>query len=323
MKKYFWPIAAIFLIVAFLYARPYLFRESAPERDPARPGQTVLQPTAKESPAEPPASKRTADLTFPPRSDPLVLPAFTWPPFIMKDDSGKWIGACIEITEAVLNRMGYRVQWVDFAFARALEEMHSSSYPGIAPCVVGGGREEYILFSEPVASIYSVLWKKKSDDFTWHTYDDLKGRIIGASYYHYGAGFFEAAEAAKFTLDKVASKTPELIHFRKLLQGKTDMFICELSVGLYLRHQYAPEFDPVDYCPTGIGPTRPLCFAVSRKYFEGRPEQMQAFMGAFNVELAAFAGEGQRKKIFDKYHMLIKVDDEGRVVVPGGKWKPE
>ena len=101
------------------------------------------------------------------------------------------------------------------------------------------------------------------------------------------------------------------------------MFICELSVGLYWRHQYAPEFDQVDYCPTGVGPTRPFCFGVSKKYFKGRQEQMHAFIDTFNLELADFAKQGRRKEIFDKNHMLINVDDQGRVMVPGGNFKPE
>lgn len=262
-------------------------------------------------------------LTFPPRSEPLILAANTYPPFSMKDGAGRWVGADPEIVEAVLNRMGYQVQWVDMAFARSLEEMRTGSYPAMLPCVVGGGREDYVLFSDPVASIFSVLWKKKNDDFSWSTYDDLKGRVIGASDYHYGAGFFEAATAGKFEVDMVPGREPDLTHFRKLLQGEIDMFICELSVGLYLREIYKPEFDEVDYCPTGVGPTRPFCFAVSRSYFKDRENQMHAFVAAFNKELAIFSREGRRKEIFEKYHMLIHTDDKGAVIIPGGEKHPE
>ena len=314
MKKYFWLIAAAILIVTLLYSRTFFLQPA--ERDSEK------GPQVRSTEMPPPLAAAKADskttLTFPAKSKPLILPSMIWPPFIMQDDTGKLIGADTEITEAVLQRLGYDVQWLVMPFARALEEMKSAKYPAMQPCVVGGGREEFILFSQPVSSIYSVLWKKKSDNFCWQTYDDLKGRLIGASYYHYGAGFMEAAEAGKFKLDMVAAKAPEVIHFRKILEGKTDMFICELSVGLYLRDLHRPEFDQVDYCPTGVGPARPFCFAVSRKYFEGREPEMHAFVDAFNRELLAFAREGGRRQIFDKYHMLINVDDEGRVIIPGG-----
>ena len=115
-----------------------------------------------------------------------------------------------------------------------------------------------------------------------------------------------------------AYPTPGKPGFQKLIQGKTDMFICELSVGLYLRHQNRPAFDDVDYCPTGVGPTRPFCFAVSRKYFEGKEDQLQLFVSEFNRELTAFAHEGKRKMIFDQYHMLVNCDDQGMVIIPGG-----
>ncbi len=320
MKKNLGFVAAILLIVGIIYSRSFFLQNFTPDyaetagsveqASPAPPVGAVLAPS---QPLD------LAPLTFPPRSEPLVMPAYTWPPFNLKDKTGRWQGADVEIVEAVLGRMGYRVEWVELPFARALEEMKSAKFPAMAPCVVGGGREEYIFFSEPVASIYSVLWKKKSDDFSWQTYDDLAGRVIGASYYHYGAGFLEAGEAGKFQLDMVAAKAPEVIHFRKLLQGKSDMFICELSVCSYLRYQHAPEFDQVDYAPTGVGPTRPFCFAVSRKYFEGREGQMHAFMDLFNQELAALAKEGERQKIFNKYHMLVQVDEQGSIIVPGEK----
>lgn len=215
--------------------------------------------------------------------------------------------------------MGYKVKWIDMPFARALEEMRGAKYPAMAPCVVGGGREEYILFTEPISSIYSVLWKRKDDEFSWRTYDDLKGRTIGASYYHYGAGFFEASEAGKFDVDMVTAKNPEMVHFRKLLEGRTDMFICERSVGLYIRHQHQPEFDNVDYCKTGVGPTRPFCFAISKKYFEGREEHLKRFVESFNRNLLEFSREGKRKAIFDKYHMAIELDGNGRVEIVENK----
>ena len=323
MKKITWVIASILLILGVLYSRSFFFTEPVPDTKMAPDVRQLETQAPLVSSPEEIKSESSAGTTFPPKAEPLVIPIFMWPPFYMKDNSGRWTGADTEIVETVLGRMGYRVELVEMPFARALEEMKSAKYPALMPCVVGGGREEFVLFSEPVSSIYSVLWKKRDDPFCWTDYDDLAGRVIGASHYHYGAGFFEAAEAGKFTLDMVAAKAPEVIHFRKLLQGKTDMFICELSVGLYLRDKHAPEFDQVDYCPTGVGPTRPFCLAVSRKYFEGREDQMHAFVDAFNRELTVFAGEGGRKEIFDRYHMLINVDDQGRVIVPGGKRRPE
>jgi polar amino acid transport system substrate-binding protein len=325
MKK-FGIFISILLAVVLLYNRTFFLQDSTSGYKKTTWGLEKTVPVANLNPAaavrprsyaKPHSPSALPTLIFPPKSKPLVMPTYTWPPFNLRDKTGIWRGADIDIVEAVLGRMGYQVKWVDMPFARALEEMKTSKFPAMAPCVIGGGREKYIFFSAPVSSIYSVLWKKKSDNFSWQTYDDLKGRVIGASYYNYGAGFLKAGKSGKFKLDMVAAKAPEVIHFRKLLRGETDMFISELSVGLYLRAEHAPEFDQVDYVPTGVGPTRPFCFAISRKYFAGREAEMHRFVNAFNQELATFAGEGERKKIFDKYHMLIKVDDHGMVIIPG------
>ena len=313
MKTFLWPIGSLLLIIALLYSRVFFLTEESPvqQKDPV-PQSGVSQLSL---PILAPSATST-ELDFPPKSKPLIMPAMTYPPFTMQDKSGKWIGADNEIIEIVLQRLGYQTQWLEMPFSRALEEMKSGKYPAMTACVEGGGREEYILFSNPVSSIYSVLWKKKSDPFSWTSYDDLKGRLIGASQYHYGAGFFEAAEAGKFELDMVAARKPEVIHFRKLLQGKIDLFICELSLGSHLKQKYKPEFDEVVFCPTGVGPARPFSFAVSKKYFEGHEEQMHTFVSAFNKELRTISKEGLREDIFIKYHMIIQTDKEGRVITP-------
>jgi polar amino acid transport system substrate-binding protein len=314
MKRFLLPMACVVVIITVLYSRSF-FVEQEPLVSSDNPAQqsAIAQLTL---PADPASPTPRNNLVFPPKSEPLILPAMTYPPFTMQDASGKWVGADNEIIEIVLQRIGYQVQWLEMPFSRALEEMQSGKYPAMTACVEGNNRDEYILFSKPVSSIYSVLWKMKDAPYSWSTYDDLKGKVIGASHYHYGAGFFEAAKAGKFKLDMVAQKKPEIIHFRKLLQGKTDMFICELSVGSYLKDKFKPEFDSVISCPTGVGPARPFSFAISKKYFEGREEQMQIFVAAFNEQLLTFAKEGGRKAIFDKYHMSIHMDKEGRIITP-------
>ena len=248
----------------------------------------------------------------------LIIPSYVWPPFNILEDTGEWSGADVDITRDILSRMGYDAVFVQVPFKRILKEMRGGKYLGMVPCVEGGGREEYMLFSNPVASIYSVLWKKKSDKTCWTTYEDLKGRTIGASPYHYGAGFFEAAKAGKFTVNIISDESPELIHFKKLKANRVDMFICELSVGLYIQKTNSPEFDAIDYCGRGVGPTRPFSFAVSRKYFEGQEMEMNAFINRFNQELRLYTLEGKRKKVFKKYNMAVKLDDNGNVVFQEG-----
>lgn len=313
--KLIWPMIVIIFVIVLLYSRGFLFYNSVFE------SQITTEPMFSNEKAmlygqEEPGLLQELDKEFPAKDRPLVLPAYNWPPFNIKKKGEKWAGADIEITQAILNNMGYKVKWIEFTFARALEEMKSPKYPGMAPCVVGGGREAYIIFSDPVSSIFSVLWKNKEDPFTWATYGDLKGKTIGASYYHYGAGFFKAAESGMFKLDMVASKNPELIHFKKQIEGKTDLFISELNLGLYLRYKYAPAFDKVDYDPRGVGPVRPFCFAVSREYFKGREDKLHEFINDFNLHLKAFSMEGKSRTIFEKYYMKIQTDDEGRVVIP-------
>lgn len=308
-------LACTTAIIIVLYFRPLIFKTST--MPPYNPNINENRTTSAKD-LETPREKNTPLLESFPTSGGLKvipLPAYVWPPLNIKTSDGLWAGADADITVAILKRIGFAVQFVDMPFKRILNEMQRGTYPIMLPCAIGDNREDYLLFSEPVSSIYSVLWKKADNPFEWQTYDDLKGLLIGASHYHYGAGFFAAGKAGKFKLDMVASPTPELIHFRKLLQGKTDLFICELSVGQYLRHENSPEFDSVDYCRMGVGPTRPFCFAASRKYFQGREKEMEEFITLFNSELLKYSQEGERKRVFEKYHMPVLLNAESRVLI--------
>lgn len=244
----------------------------------------------------------------------LIIPSYVWPPFNILKESGEWSGADVEITRDILKKMGYEAVFKNIPFKRILKEMKSGKHLCMVPCVEGGGREEYMLFSDPVSTIFSVLWKRQKNKICWSTYDDLKGKTISASPYHYGAGFFDAAEAGKFNLQIVPHESPELLHFRKLKAKRVDMFICELSVGLYIKQHFSPEFDNIDFCEKGIGPTRPFSLAVSRKYFKGREKEMNAFIDLFNHELQLYSLQGKRKRVFEKYNMLIELDNNGKVV---------
>lgn len=318
MKTALKIVFVIATLLGILYSRPF-FLQFIPSSELSFPPPESSPPPkeVEKTPPEATSSFIQEKPFFQPENMTLSLPVYTWPPYSMLDETGKWTGADVEIVEAVLSRMGYLVKWVEMPFTRALEEMKNGSFPAMAPCVTGGGREEFMYFSAPVSSIYTVLWKKRDNPFTWESYDDLNGKIIGASYYHYGAGFMEAARDGKFTLDMVAAKAPEIIHFQKLLDGKTDLFICELSVGLYLKHKYKPDFDEVDYIPKGIGPRRPFCLPASRKYFVKSAPEMFSFINSFNRELAVFSLEGGREQIFNNYHMSIRVDGNGMITLPG------
>lgn len=304
-------IFCVIVVCAFLWGRPLLFPHVHPEH--VAPEVNSTDESLK---------GEVGKETLPPTLEPLKILAYQWPPFNFKQKNNEYSGADTEIVRKVLGRMGYQVEFIDMPFKRILNELKQGNYPAMLPCVIGGGREEYLLFSIPVSSIYSVLWKKAEDKFTWDSYDQLRGRKIGASYYHYGAGFLEAGENGMFELDMVAADSPELIHFNKLIDGKIDMFICELSVGLYIRHKHKPKFDSVDYCEKGVGPTRFFSFPISKKYFAKNGYDQAAFITLFNRELEQFAKEGSREKIFDYYQMSVALDENGMVVLERQGSKP-
>ena len=227
--------------------------------------------------------------TLPVRAQGPVLEVAAWifPPFAHLDASGEFQGQSVETVKKVLTIMGYTPKMVAMPFKRCLANMQDGHMPIMLPCATSEERRTYMQYSDPVYHITTVLWKRGGDlEDCWRDYDDLAGLRIGVGLgYSYGAKWDEAAASGKFVLDFSGGKSPELTHFQMAAVGRIDMFISDLSVGLFLKNRHTPEFDDIYPCPKRIGEDRPFGAPISRKYFEDHGLSPDAFLDRFNAAL--------------------------------------
>jgi len=193
----------------------------------------------------------------------------------------------VETVKKVLAAMGYTPRIVPMPFKRCLANMQDGNMPIMLPCAASEERLTYMRYSDPVYHITTVLWKKGRDMADcWRDYDDLAGLRIGVGLgYSYGAKWDEAVASGTFSLDFSGGKSPELTHFQMAAAGRVDMFISDLSVGLFLKKQYAPKFDDIYPCPKRIGEDRPFGAPISLKYFKDHGLSPDAFLDRFNSVL--------------------------------------
>ena len=234
----------------------------------------------------------------------LTVLAYIAPPNSFLTKNGRAIGSDIAFVRDILLRMGYEAKFVHMPFKRILGEMKNGNYPAMLTCVPSRARSQYLYFSDPVSWLCWVFWKPSHRKLSWQNYDDLKGLRVGASPYLYNQEMWDAADKGLFTIDVVRQQAPDLINFRKLMQHKIDLFVCDVNVGLNIQHTNAPEFGDIDYMPKPVGPIHPFCFALSREYFRSRPDQAVSLMKHFNRELASLIAEGKHKEIYHKYRMV-------------------
>jgi len=225
-----------------------------------------------------------------------------YPPFKYKKD-GKAVGSDTEIIEQVLVRMGYHPKMQLLPWKRAIHGVKEGLYTAYFTLTINPEREKVLYFTDPISTWSDVFYKRKADKISWETMEDLSQYRVSASEgYNYPSLFKEAVKAKTFKVQFVVGKRPELQQLGKLVFGRVDLFICEVSVCQYYIRTNAPEFKTLDFIDRPIGVVRTSQLGISKKW--PNAEQLK---NQFNAELAKFVAEGRRKEIFKKYGILSKL----------------
>lgn len=232
---------------------------------------------------------------MPSRKPVIKIGAYIYPPASYYNDDDVLTGKTVEALRSVLSSMGYRPRFVVLPFKRCLSLMRDGEFPIMLPCVINDDRLQYMRYSDPVYFINSVLWKRGSaSGDCWERFEDLRGSVIGATNgYAYGPEWDKAVAERNFKVDMVFSENPEFIHFTKLLEKRNDMFICERNLGEFIKRRYAPRFDDIYPCPKSVGPVRPFCAPISRKYFEKHNLDPDEFLERFNDILTHYRARAE------------------------------
>lgn len=228
----------------------------------------------------------------------------SFPPF--RQISGQTLsGADYEIVTAVLSRMGYQYTIKLFPLQRALKMAAAAQGPvGFFTFTKNPERERQFVFSAPISTVRDVFFKRSADLIGWNSYADLQRYTIGVSEgYNYAPDFMRALQQNQFKVMQAAGDTPENEQLRRLQRGLIDLAICEVSVCSALIARNRTEFGKLDYIDKSVGSSRTFHLGVSRNY-----PQAQAFIKAFDKELAQFAAEGKRREIFRRYGMAVSLD---------------
>ena len=102
----------------------------------------------------------------------------TYPPFEFHDKSGALVGYDIDLVNAVAEKMGKKVEWVDMAFDGLIPALLTNKIDMIAACMsVTSERSKKVNFSDPYVITFSAFITLKDDD-SIKGLDDLKGKKV-------------------------------------------------------------------------------------------------------------------------------------------------
>ncbi|MGQ9856379.1 MAG: substrate-binding periplasmic protein [Fervidobacterium sp.] len=204
------------------------------------------------------------------------------------ENSNEYLGMDVEVVRTVFEKLGFRVVFYTFPWARCLELMKMKMYDGVISAIETEERETFLNYSkEPLSTGYEVLFKLKTTRIDISSTDRIpKDTICGyTDGYTYGDWFWNA------NFKKIAVPSDEL-GFQLLSVGRIDLFVCNLLVGKRIANDMKLD---IDFFRPAESEVKDLYVAFSKNFHGTYLSKM------FEVELKNFKKSEEYNKILMKY----------------------
>lgn len=166
----------------------------------------------------------------------------------------------------------------------------------IYPLTYSDERNEFMFYSEPIAKIITIFFKRASSKITWNRLEDLSDYVVGTNAgFNYPPDFQNAAKNQIFRTESLFSPNSTLDNLRKLSLERIDLFICNKEVCKSYIRQYAPEFNNLDYIPKAVGPDNTFHVGFSKSRENGNELHEH-----FNHQLRKVIQSGRINEIYRK-----------------------
>ena len=151
-----------------------------------------------------------------------------WPPYTLGEEGRAPTGGiAVDIMNAIFKKIDVKIDMELFPWKRCLFQMKHGIRDGLMLLTKNKDREKYMVYSELIMEDRDLLWyveKGPSETKTWKSYEDFKNLLIGETAgFNYGKEFNDAKQKFKLRTEVVNT---DFLNFKKLLAGRTDLFIC-------------------------------------------------------------------------------------------------
>jgi polar amino acid transport system substrate-binding protein len=152
----------------------------------------------------------------------------TFPPFEMMDDEGKKpVGFDIEMMEAVAQKAGFQVEWVNIGFDAVISGVSQCQYDAAAAAItITDDRKQNALFSDPYINAGQIVTVRK-DETGITGPADLVGKKLGAQ-----LGTTGEIEAKNIQNTDVKPYDSYDLAFLDLMNGQIDAVIADYPTAL-------------------------------------------------------------------------------------------
>ncbi|WP_051711087.1 substrate-binding periplasmic protein [Andreprevotia chitinilytica] len=222
----------------------------------------------------------------------ITLSNGEWPPFFSEHLKGGGIFSRL-VVEAY-QQQGITVVYGYRPWVRAYSEAQAGEFDGTVGLAPNPERLNSFLFSDPVVYVEMVFFHRRGRHFSWNTLADLSPYLIGTTRGNFYSDEFDRLhKAGKLRVDESANE--EVFNFRKLLNGRVDLFPIDRHVGEYLlKTRFTPqEREQLTY-DHKVFWKAPLHLLISRRAKNG-PQ----LISVFNQGLQKMKSSGEYQRIVD------------------------
>lgn len=163
----------------------------------------------------------------------LIILTELWPPYVMRDDSGKLVGADLELTQVVLAQLGYRTEVRALPWKRVLQQAKLRDGDAVVDIFYVAERKSWLYYvEEPLSRSGEVLFYPTDRPVNFKQLSDLKGLRVGIQAdYAYSPDFLADPGVIRVPMTGEGNAVKQL---HLMMAGRLDGVVLNERVGRYL-----------------------------------------------------------------------------------------
>jgi polar amino acid transport system substrate-binding protein len=219
----------------------------------------------------------------------ITAVADPWPPFV--DPSKKSEGLSLEIIRAAYDVEGYKVEYKNIPWARAVQEVTDGKYDILPDVWYTKDRISVFEYGEKYADNELKFIKKKGDHFEFEGLKSLKGKTIGiVKGYAYSKEFLNSNDYEK------VETTTIMQNIKKVISNRVDLTLEDKIVASALIMAEDPSYlEQIEFTNSSLE-SKTLHIAAGKKN-----PRSKKIIDAYNKGLKIIKENGKYKEILKKY----------------------
>lgn len=163
----------------------------------------------------------------------LTILTELWPPYVMRDDGGKLVGADLDLARTVLEQLGYKIDVRVLPWRRVLQEAKLQKGDAILDVFYAAERNSWLHYpDEPLSISGEVLFYPVDRPVHLERTSDLKGLRIGVQVdYAYSKAFLAEPGVIRVAMTGEGNPIKQL---HMMMAGRLDGVVLNERVGRYL-----------------------------------------------------------------------------------------